>query len=409
MLRTIGIGVIGMGWMGLLHAQAYRQVCSSFDDAELQPRLIICADDLESRAMAAHDRLGFETFTTNWRDVINHPDVEVVDIATPNNMHLECVRAAAEAGKHVNCEKPVGRSPEETAQAEYAARKAGVTSFVGFNYRWAPMVQFARNLIQEGQLGQITHARGRFFAMYGSNPLGQFTWRFDENVAGLGALSDIMSHVVDMLHMLVGPISRVTANVHTFIPARPVPGGPGALFGIGQPGDPLRDVTNDDYAGALVQFANGARGTLEVSRVVNGPLAEFAFELHGTKGALRWSFERMNELDVYLPDGTGGHAGYTRIMSGPAHPFHANFNPAPGNSLGYNDLKVIEAHQFLKSIATGQQSPPSLTDALATASVLATLIRSNESGTWEPVKSLRIESATPEMATGSSYGSLPVA
>lgn len=392
MARTIGIGIIGMGWMGLLHSRSYRQVYDRFSEAGIRPRLVICADEVESRARQAQDLVGFESYSTNWRDVVNDPEVEVVNVTTSNNMHLACSRAAAEAGKHILCEKPVGRYPEETAQAEHAARKAGVMSFVGFCYRWTPLIQYARNLIQEGHLGEITLFRGRFLSSYGANPNASLTWRFDERISGLGTLGDQMSHLADMAQMLAGPIARVAANTHTFTTKRPVPKEVGnSPFLVGSAADPTADVTNEDYASAIVEFASGARGTLESCRTVHVPRTEFAFDIHGTKGTLRWNFARMNEIELYLPDSSGAHDGFTTISAGPQHPAHGNFGPNATICLGYNDLKVIEAYQFLNSIVTGKQSAPSLADGLLTANVLAALTRSQANGGWEDVKSLRIE------------------
>src|SRR5437762_1639387 len=185
MARKIGVGVIGMGWMGLVHSRAYRAVADRFPDSGLQPVLVACADDVEARATEARDRLGFRRAVTDWKQVVDDPDVEAVSVATPNHLHLEIVRAAAAAGKHIFCEKPVGRSPQETAAIEAAARRAGVLTWVGYNYRWAPLVQFARRLIADGKLGPLTHYRGRFLVDYGSNPDGALSWRFRRDQAGL--------------------------------------------------------------------------------------------------------------------------------------------------------------------------------------------------------------------------------
>jgi len=385
----IGIGVIGMGWMGMVHSRAYRAVVDRFADSDIEARLVICADDLQERADHAKRSLGFEQATTNWKEVIAHPDVEVVNIAAPNFLHLEMVKAAVEAGKHVFCEKPVGRTPEETAEVEYLARKAGVMSFVGFNYRWAPMVQYAKKLIDEGKLGELTHYRGRFFAMYGSHPMGRLTWRYKYEESGLGVLGDIMSHVVDMSHHLIGPIKRVVSNRHTFIKERPLPGAGGTHFDLGTSDDPTGPVTNEDYVGTLVEFQNGVQGTFETCRAIFGPKCEMAFELNGTKGSVRWNFERMNELEVYLPDDEEGHNGNTRILAGPQHPYHGRFNPGEGIGAGYEDLKIIEAHQFLKSIVDGKQIAPSFKQALELANVQTAMIRSWESGSWEEVTSIK--------------------
>lgn len=388
--QMIGIGVIGMGWMGMAHSRAYRNVPDRFYDSGIRPRLIICADDVLERALHAQTIHGFEEVTTRWQQVIEHPEVQVVNVTSPNYLHLEMVRAATAAGKHVFCEKPVGRSPEETAEIEFLARQAGVMSFVGFNYRWAPMVQYAKQLIDEGKLGQLTHYRGRFFSMYGSNPNGLLTWRFKANQAGLGVLGDIMSHVTDMAHLLVGPIKRVVSNRHTFITDRPLPiPGQGTHFSLGKPGDPTGPVENEDYVSSLVQFENGIQGSFEACRAIYGPKCEMSFEVNGTKGALKWNFERMNELELYLPDESGTHDGYTNLLGGPKYPQHGRFNPGDGIGMGYEDLKTIEAYQFLQSIVDGQQREPSFASALALANVQNAMIRSWESGAWETVQDLR--------------------
>ena len=391
MTRAIGIGVIGMGWMGSAHSRAYRQIADRFPDAGIQPRLVICADEVEHRARQAQAALGFDSHTTDWRAVISHPDVEVVNIAAPNDKHLEMVRAATAHGKHIFCEKPVGRSPDETAQIELLARQAGVMSFVGFNYRWAPMVQYLHQLVHEGRLGQLTHYRGRFFSMYGSNPLGLLTWRFQAEYAGLGVLGDIMSHVVDTAHMLVGPVRRLVSHRHTFITERPLPvPGHGTHFSVGTADDPAGPVTNEDYVSALVEFENGAQGSFETCRAIYGPKCEMALEVNGTRGAAKWNFERMNELELYLPGEDQVHDGFTRLLGGPRYPHHGRFNPGDGIGLGYEDLKTIEAFEFLRSIVDGVQRAPSFEDAVKLADVQTAMIRSWESGHWEAVPELRL-------------------
>ena len=382
-----------MGWMGLVHARSYRQISDRFPDSGIRPRLVICADDVEARAREAQGRLGFENSTTAWRDVVDHPEVEVVDINAPNSLHLEMVRAAAEARKHIDCEKPVGRSPEETSEIEAAARRAGVLTFTGYNYRWAPLVQYARELICAGKLGKITHFRGRFFTGYASEPNAVLSWRFQRGLAGFGALSDIVSHVIDMAHFLVGSIAEVVSTSETFIRQRPLATpGSGTHFTTSKRGGPLGEVTNEDYVGTLVRFANGARGTIEACRVITGLKCQLAFELNGTAGALGWDFERMNEINLFLRD-SPEHDGYTRICSGPDHPFHANFSPGPGTGLSFEDLKTIEAFQFLKSVRDGAQREPGFREALAVAEVQAAMIRSWNSRAWECVRAIQCRTA----------------
>jgi len=385
--KVIGVGVIGMGWMGTVHSRSYLAAADRFHDTGIHPKLVICADDVEERAKEAQEQFGFEGYTTRWQDVMADPRVQLVNIATPNYMHLEVAKAAAAAGKHIFCEKPVGKSPQETTEIEHAARAANVLTFVGYNYRWSPMVQYARQLIREGKLGKLTHFRSRFFAGYASNPHGVLSWRFQQEFAGLGVLGDLMSHVVDMGMMLAGPIERVVGSQKTFFPKRPLATpGVGTHFSVSE-GGPLGNVTNEDYAAALAQFANGTQGNLEVCRTIQGHKCQFAFEVEGTEGALSWDFERMNELNVFAPDEDGAHDGTVRIVSGPQHLFHARFNPGAGVGLSYEDLKTIEAHQFLKSVAEKRQGEPGFGEALRVAKVLAAIERSWESEGWQDVES----------------------
>lgn len=389
MADTIGIGVIGMGWMGEAHSRAYRQISDRFADHDLEPRLVMCSDALEERASASQKRFGFEHSTTHWREVVEHPSIDVINIAAPNGLHLEMVEAAAQAGKHIFCEKPVGKDPAETAACEKAAREAGVITFVGYNYRWAPMVQYVRELIEHNKLGDLLYYRGRFFSCYASNPYGVLSWRFlAEN--GLGVLGDLMSHVIDMAHMLAGPVQETIGQRETFIRERPVvTPGEGTHFSVGSADSPMDDVTNEDYVSALVSFKNGIRGSLEGCRVFDGPKCEMAFELIGTDGAVRWNFERMNELDVQYRNANDADAGYSTVFGSPAHPYHGRINPGPGIGLGYEDLKTIEAFEFLQAIRTGQQSPPGFADALTVADVQTAIVRSWETKSWQEVTSTR--------------------
>jgi predicted dehydrogenase len=378
MTQVVGVGVIGTGWMGTTHCRAYLQAADRFHDSGIRTKFVVCADDVEARARETQQRFGFERYTTRWQDVIKDPAVEVVNITTPNYLHAEVALAAAAAGKHIFCEKPAGRTLQETADIERGARAAGVLTFVGFNYRWAPMVQLARQMIREGKIGKATHFRGRFLAGYASSPDTPLSWRFQRDLSGSGVSGDLLSHVVDMSHFIAGPIQRVLGNRETFIQRRPSADSKAGA-------DATKDVTNEDYVAALVTFSNGAHGVFEVCRVIQGHKCDWSFEIEGTLGAISWNFERMNELQVFCPDGTGVHDGYSRIVSGPSHPFHARFNPAAGTGLGYDDLKTIEAHHFLKSISEKRQGEPGFAEALRVAEVLDAIERTWETGRWQEV------------------------
>src|SRR3954449_8409429 len=387
MVRTIGVGVIGMGWMGDVHSRSYRLVGDRFHDRGVVARLVACADVDGGRAVAARERFGFARSTTEWRDVVADPEVEAVSVTAPNSEHLGVIRAALAAGKHVLCEKPVGRSPAETLEAAELARGSGLVTFVGYNYRWAPVVQRARDLVAAGAIGPLTHYRGRFLNGYAKDPNGVLSWRF-QSEHGHGALSDLLSHALDMAQLIAGPIAEVVGNRATFIADRPLPRSGGTHYDTARPDDPRGPVTNEDYVGALVRFASGAQGTLEACRVITGSAADLSFEAHGRDGALAWSFERMNELRRYRRvDGAPADEGWTTELSGPSHPFHRAFNPAWGTGLGYDDLAVIEIGQFLQAIATGEAPAPSFEDAAAVARVQLAIAASWDSGSWEAVSS----------------------
>ena len=387
MAREVGIGLVGAGWMGQLHTNSYRRVAYHYPECEAVPRFVIAADEVPSRAELAGDRLGYERVTTDWREVISHPDVVAVSITAPNFMHRDVAVAAAQAGKHFWGEKPLGRFPEETAEIAAAAEAAGIRTIVGLNYRHPPAVQYAKRLIDDGALGEITRYRGCFLADYAHDPRGALSWRFLRELAGLGVLGDLMSHVADMAQFLLGPIARVTAQAETQITRRPkVEMGSGTHFAVVEGGE-LGDVENEDVVMSLVEFASGVRGSLEATRVLVGRHVEMSFEVHGTQGALRWDFQRMNELEVYRPLSTGDEGAATVFM-GPGHPDYVHFQPGPALSMSFDDLKVIEAHLFLQSVIDGQQREPGVREILQAAKALDAMARSFESGRWEEVRDL---------------------
>ena len=384
----IGVGVIGFGWLGQAHSRSILRIPTLFPEREFDAELVVCGDTLPERLADAVQSFGFRRATAQWQRVVDDDEVDVVVIAAPNMLHVELIEAAAAAGKHVFCEKPVGGTPEQTVQAEKAVRDAGVISGVGYNYRWAPLVRYAAQLIADGKLGEITNYRGRFFSMYGSDPLGVLSWRFLVDQAGYGVTTDLMSHSVDLAHLLIGPITRVIGTTETFIRERPLPAASGTHYGRGQAGDPTGAVTNEDYAGMLCEFANGARGTFEASRSIVGPESQMAFDVYGTKGALGWNLEKLNELQLYLAE-EELHTGYRTVFGGDRFPYHGHFVPGSANAIGFEDLVVIEDYEFCRSLATGREHRPAFADAVEWVSVQAALLKSAESGRWEDVVSLR--------------------
>ncbi|MGA1438872.1 MAG: Gfo/Idh/MocA family protein [Ilumatobacteraceae bacterium] len=382
--------MVGFGWMGMAHSRSAARIPSLFPERTFDTDLVVCGDNVPQRREQAVDGFGFREAVADWQAVVEHPDVDVVYVTAPNMMHEQVAVAAAAAGKAVFCEKPVGGKPDQTVRVEAAARRAGVVTGVGYNYRWAPLVQHAKHLIDSGVLGEITNYRGRFFSMYGADPMGLLSWRFLVDEAGYGVSSDILSHAVDLATMLVGPVSSVSGTMETFIKDRPLPGAGGTHYDRGTPGDPTGAVTNEDYAAAMVVFENGARGTFESSRAIIGPESQMAFDVYGTKGALRWNLETMNELEVFVVDETGrAPRGYTKVYAGDRYPYHGPFVPCDANAIGYEDLKVIENFEFLSAVARDEQHRPGFAEAVDYVSFQAAWLRSCETGSWQHVESLR--------------------
>ena len=385
MRRPVRIGLIGFGWMGQAHSRSYRRIPMLFPDRTTEPELIVCSDTVAARRESAVAEFGYREATDDWRSVCSHPDVDVVVCTAPNMLHLEIVEAACTSGKHVFCEKPVGGTPEQTARAAAAARRAGVISGVGYNYRFAPLVRYAAEMIRDGRLGRITSYRGRFLSMYGADPLGVFSWRFEQDQAGYGASTDLLSHSVDLAQMLVGRISRVTGLRATFIPERPLPSGEaGTHYGRGTAGAQTAKVTNEDYAALLAVFESGAPAIFEASRAAVGPESQMAFAVFGTEGALSWNLERMNEIQLYLGHDER-HTGYTTIFGGDRFRWHGAFVPGSANGIGFEDLVAIEDFEFLESVGRDEKHEPGFEEALAAVEVQAALIRSWDSGRWEDV------------------------
>jgi predicted dehydrogenase len=393
--RAIGVGLISVGWMGKLHTRAYQAVPSVYPELGLRPRLVHAADTATDRAEYAKNVLGYAKVSSDYRDVLADPDVDVVSICAPTGLHREIGVAAAEAGKPFWIEKPVGRDAKEAADVAAAAGRAGLVTSVGYNYRHAPAVEHVRELVAGGAFGRITNVRAVFFNGYASEPKGALSWRFIRDLAGTGALGDLLSHVVDLVQYVLGPITEVSALTRTVYTERPVlPMGSGTHFAVIEDGE-MGAVENDDYAGVLVRFGPdsraGAVGTLEASRVVVGPQCGLGFEFYGTDGSAIWNFEQMNELRVCIGRG-GAHAGYTTVLGNPHFGDYAHFQPGPGNSMGYDDLKVIEAKKFLAAVADLEHRNSTVDDAHHVAEVIAAAAASADSGMWQRVPT--VEAAT---------------
>jgi len=377
----IGVGLISVGWMGRLHSRAYLAAAQHYPELGASPELVIAADPDEDAREHARDALGYRHSTADYRDVLAHPGVDVVSICSPNFLHHEIALAAVASGIPFWIEKPMGRGAAESRDIAERAHSAGLVTSVGFNYRHAPAVARARELVRGGAIGRVTNVRVSLLADYSSDPAGALSWRFRRDRAGSGVLGDLLSHGADLAQYVVGRIASVTAMTETFVRERPLPvSGAASHFSAGDTAGPRGTVENEDYAAVLARFDDGAVGVLESSRVAVGPRAEYAIEVYGTAGSIRWDFQRLNELQL-----ADDSSGYRTVMAGPGFGDFARFQPGAGTSMGFDDLKTIEAALFLRSVLERRQLAPSASDAWSAAEIVEAAVRSAESGRWTEV------------------------
>jgi predicted dehydrogenase len=369
-MREIGVGVIGTGFMGKAHAMAYRAVSSHFPDG-MRPVLQAVADNVAPAAEAAAAQFGFRTWHADWRAVIDDPAVGIISITTPNILHHDMAVAAARAGKHIHCEKPI--APDATVAREMldAAETAGVVTQVGFNYLKNPLLKLAREMIVGGELGTITGFRGIHAEDYMADPEAPYSWRLDRS-GGAGAVADLGSHIIAIARFLLGPIERLAADLETVVPSRPVAAG----------ATERRAVEVDDIARLTLRFARGCGGTIEANWVATGRKMQLGFEISGSKGALVFTQERLNELLYYKVGGDARHAGFTRLEAGPQHAPYGRFCVAPGHQLGFNDLKTIEVAEFLAAIAGGPRPGPDFHEAWEVQKVVDTAVAASAARSW---------------------------
>lgn len=377
---ALGVAVVGFGWMGRVHTRAYARLPHHYPRLPLRPELVTVAEEVPGLAEEAAAQYGFASATRDWREVAADPRVRAVSVTAPNFLHREIGVAMAEAGKHLWIEKPVGLSAADARAVAEAVAAAGVQAAVGFNYRNAPAVESARDLIASGGLGRITHARVRLLSDYAAHPDGALTWRYERGRGGSGVLGDLASHGADLAYFLLGDIASLAADTAVFVPERARPDG--ATTGHTRAaGGERGPVENEDYVGCLLRFASGARGVLEACRVSVGEQNNYGFEVHGTEGAVSWDFRRMNELRV-SGGGTYQDQPVSTVYVGPGDGEFAAFQPGAANAMGYDDLKVVEAYRFLRSVAEDKPYGATLADAVRAAGVLDAMAVSAGSRGW---------------------------
>lgn len=381
--RVIGVGVIGAGWLGDVHARAWTRLRHHYAELRVRPRLVAVADSVPAALETARDKHGFEKTYPDWHDLVADPEVQAISVTAPNALHRQIGVAVAEAGKHLWIEKPVGLAPDDARAVAGAVERGGVQGTVGFNYRAVPAVAKLRDLVGSGAIGDPTHAHVQMLTDYAAHPLGLLTWRYTLAAGGHGVLGDLASHAVDLTRFVLGDIERLVAETAVFIPNRPlVPAGAATYgHGLGQEGDPTGKVENEDLVTALIRTATGALVTLECSRIATGEQNRYAIEVHGTRGLVAWDFRTPGEL--LLSTGTGFVDQPTqRLLVGPGAGEYARFQPGPGLTMSYDDTKVIELAGFVGSILTGRPEGPALSDAVASAEALDAMVRSAAGAGW---------------------------
>jgi predicted dehydrogenase len=383
-MKIVNIGLIGAGFMGKAHSLAYAAMPMFFWPPPAMPVRHVVADVTDKAGAEAARRFGFESSVGDWRRVIDDKTVDVVDIAVPNDMHEEIAIAAAQAGKHIICEKPLARTGAEAKSMRDAVTKAGIVHMVAFNYRRTPAVALAKKLITEGAIGEIRNFRATYLQDWSADPNSPLSWRFQKSVAGSGAVGDIATHALDFARYLAGDIAAVNAVLRTYTSERPIQqGGLDMLAAAAKRTDaPKGPVDVDDEVVTLLRFESGAIGSLEASRNAYGRNNFLTFEVHGTEGSILFNYERRDELEVFFASDPPDRRGFRTVYTGPAHPYGEGLWPIPALGIGYGETKIIECRDFMEAVVSGQLPSPNFEDGYQIARICDAIIASAADGTW---------------------------
>jgi predicted dehydrogenase len=386
-MRELRIGIVGGGWMGKVHAMSYRTARSAFGPEPAVPVLASIADlNLEMAQRAAHE-CGVARAVADWREVVEDPSIDIVDICTPNDLHADVAIAALAAGKHVYCEKPLANTIDLARQMAEAARHASVTTLVGFNYIQNPVHGLGRAAIARGDLGDLRYVRLVFNSDFMADRTLQHTWRNDIARAGSGVIGDIGAHCLSYFYHLVDrEIEEVLCSLQFVVPDHAAPLEAGA-FRMGAQGDATRRIPNttDDTATVLFRFSGGGTGHMEMSRVATGIHFDIGYDIVGAKGTLRYDYDRINDLDLYRDEGRAQERGFTRMQMGPSDPRYAALLPVPALGLGYNDYKAMEAREMIEAVAAGRPAYPDFAFGYRVQRVVEACQRSHTQHAWVTV------------------------
>jgi len=380
-MKSVRIGMVGYKFMGKAHSNAYRALPMFFPDTIKPEMKAICGRNPEGLEQA-RAQFGWESSETDWRELIKRDDIDLIDINAPSDAHKEIALAAAAAGKHLFCEKPLALNLADSKAMLEAAEKAGVKHMVGFNYRFSPAVQLAKKIISEGRLGEIYHFRGWFLQDWIIDPSFPLVWRLRKEIAGSGSHGDLGAHVIDLAHFLVGEIKEVIGMSETFIKQRPIADAMMGLSAKGSGKGKMGDVTVDDATLFMARFQNGALGSFEATRFATGHRCTNSFEINGSKGSIKFDFERMNELQVFFAEDAEDVQGFRRVLTtDPAHAYMEAWWPA-GHTIGYEHTFTHEVHELMQAIAEDRQPVPSFVDGVKCQAVLEAVEQSIAKRCW---------------------------
>jgi predicted dehydrogenase len=387
-MKKLNVGLIGAGFMGKAHSLAYVAMPMFFWPAPAIPVRKTIVDVSDSIAAEAAQRFGFEKSTSDWRSVVEDPEIDIIDIATPNHLHAEIAIAAAAAGKHIISEKPLARSGDEAKTMYDAVKNAGIVHMVAFNYRRTPAVALAKKYIEEGAIGDILNFRGTYLQDWSADPDGPLSWRFQKSIAGSGSLGDIGTHVVDMARFLCGEITQVNTQLKTWVKTRPLQAGGVDKLGASTKDStaPRGEVDVDDEVLSLLEFQNGAIGSLEATRNAHGRNNFLTFEIHGTIGSIYFNYERRDELQVAFANDQADRKGFRTVYTGPAHPYGEGLWPIPALGIGYGETKIIETCDFVKAIMEGGEVSPNFKDGYQINLIADAMAASAQSRSWTSVQ-----------------------
>nr|WP_221401565.1 Gfo/Idh/MocA family oxidoreductase [Paenibacillus phyllosphaerae] len=380
--------MVGYKFMGKAHSNAYRAVPMFFPKVTRPVMKAICGRDPEALEQA-RSQFGWETAETDWKNLVARDDIDVIDINAPSDAHKEIALAAAASGKHIFCEKPLALTLADSIEMLKAAEEAGVKHMVGFNYRFAPAVQLAKKLISEGRIGDIYHFRGWFLQDWILDPQFPLVWRLQKEIAGSGSHGDLGAHVIDLARFLVGEFQEVIGMSETFVKERPMSSSMTGLSAKGDKDAPKGPVTVDDATLFLARFAGGALGSIEATRFAAGHRCTNAFEINGSKGSIKFDFERVNELQVYFTDDADDVQGFRRVLAtDPSHAYMDAWWPA-GHTIGYEHTFTHEVLELMNAIAEDRQASPSFVDGVECQAVLEAVDKSIAERRWVAISELR--------------------